>query len=409
MRKVFTYIAAAILTGTALVGCSVKDSVKETVGNREIKFTASVGQFEVKADNGGLEGSIGLFLYNPSEVQNNIRLDIVDGAVVPERPVFWDEFQYVEETSMFAAYYPYDPYREDPMAPIGVKADQSTASAYRASDVMVAYTQSAPIDGTVHLSFVHKFSRIILAVDNKISGSPIKEVSLLGVSTTTRGAFYENSYTDYGYTSDIKMLPVVLDGGSKAWSAILPSQSFRAAIRVVTESGEVFTVSGNDVYVMGGTSYSGSAVVDSVSSSLEFSNEISPWTEGWSMWFENQEENQGQDYDVWSIIGSMNGEEWSVDHDLYYDEGYNFHYLEIYLYEGDEFKFRQDHSWDVNLGHDSYGAAYLVEDILFTGTGAFPSLIPLAYGGANLQIPSTGLWTLELYPDSQTAYVYRIE
>ena len=43
-------IAAVLLGGAALVACSVKENGSDTLGKKEIKFTASVGQFETKAD-----------------------------------------------------------------------------------------------------------------------------------------------------------------------------------------------------------------------------------------------------------------------------------------------------------------------------------------------------------------------
>ena len=61
MRRIFTYIAAALLAGAAFSACSVKETANDSLGSREIKFTASVGQFQTKADEAQVE-SIGLFV-----------------------------------------------------------------------------------------------------------------------------------------------------------------------------------------------------------------------------------------------------------------------------------------------------------------------------------------------------------
>ena len=646
MRKIFMNIAAVLLGGAALVACSVKENGSDTLGKKEIKFTASVGQFETKAD--AAAQAVGLYVLDTRQEYFNERLEIAGNTLVPEKPLYWDPEMYIEDFCRFVAYYPYDALRENLWDAFAVQKDQSTPEAFEASDLLVALTQSAPVEGPVHLSFVHMFSRIIVTVDNLLD-SPIKDVYMAGVCTETRPysdwAFYSDLPTNYDSRTDVKMLPVLLEEGAPAWAVIIPHQDFEAALKVVTADGEEYTITGNRVYLNAGSSYTASAVLDGSSSTLEFSTEIASWNEGWSTKFDNQTgveetswgicgdmtgwadgydipmiQDQGYQYgyyiekvelyskqgfkfrknnswadgdlgydadwdgtmhyiaegqtnlriggpdlyvpvsgvwslwvdtaynylyatlidayedpedppqetdywgvvgtfndwgsnpDIvmdhnepywttqivlkkdaqfkfrmndawvndlgvdsddygtshyistgsvlslragganlvspvhglwslmlnpekgilevmlmeeypddpdpedpeepftgWSVIGSMDGTSWGVDYDLNYDPDYNFYYIEIYLAEGDEFKFRKGHDWTVNYGYDSFGDPYLLEDILLTGPGIEVPSIPLSQGGANFEVPASGLWTLELYPDDAMAYIYRIK
>ncbi len=646
MRKVFVNIAAALLAGAAMVACSVKENGSDTLGKKEIKFTASVGQFETKAD--AAVQAVGLYVLDTRQEYFNERLEIAGNTLVPEKPLYWDPEMYIEDFCRFVAYYPYDALRENLWDAFAVQKDQSTPEAFEASDLLVALTQSAPVEGPVHLSFVHMFSRIIVTVDNLLD-SPIKDVYMAGVCTETRPysdwAFYSDLPTNYDSSTDVKMLPVLLEEGAPAWAVIIPHQDFEAALKVVTADGEEYTITGDRVYLNAGSSYTASAVLDGSSSTLEFDTEIASWNEGWSTKFDNQTgveetswgicgdmtgwadgydipmiQDQGYQYgyyiekvelyskqgfkfrknnswadgdlgydadwdgtmhyiaegqtnlriggpdlyvpvsgvwslwvdtaynylyatlidayedpedppqetdywgvvgtfndwgsnpDIvmdhnepywttqivlkkdaqfkfrmndawvndlgvdsddygtshyistgsvlslragganlvspvhglwslmlnpekgilevmlmeeypddpdpedpeepftgWSVIGSMDGTSWGVDYDLNYDPDYNFYYIEIYIAEGDEFKFRKDHDWTVNYGYGSLGDPYLLEDILLTGPGIEVPSIPLSQDGANFKVPASGLWTLELYPDDAMAYIYRIE
>lgn len=412
MRKVFVNIAAALLAGAAMVACSVRENGSDTLGKKEIKFTASVGQFETKAD--AAVQAVGLYVLDTRQEYFNERLEIAGNTLVPEKPLYWDPEMYIEDFCRFVAYYPYDALRENLWDAFAVQKDQSTPEAFEASDLLVALTQSAPVEGPVHLSFVHMFSRIIVTVDNLLD-SPIKDVYMAGVCTETRPysdwAFYSDLPTNYDSRTDVKMLPVLLEEGAPAWAVIIPHQDFEAALKVVTADGEEYTITGDRVYINAGSSYTASAVLDGSSSTLEFDTEIASWNEGWSMGFENQgaDPDPGQNFEGWSVIGSMDGTSWGVDYDLNYNPDYNFYYIEIYLAEGDEFKFRKGHDWTVNYGYDSFGDPYLLEDILLTGPGIEVPSIPLSQDGANFKVPASGLWTLELYPDDAMAYIYRIK
>lgn len=404
MRRIFTYIAAALLAGAAFSACSVKETANDSLGSREIKFTASVGQFQTKADEAQAQ-SFGLFVYGTYSEQLNKRLDIVDGAVIPSEPILWDEGQYVEQPSRFIAYFPYDPEREDLWADYFVKQDQSTLEAYKASDLLIADTESAPADGTVHLSFVHKFTQVTLVIDNLVNDEEIVEAYFNNVWIGARG-----SELEYGSMSgdleqaSVKMLPVLLENGSRAWSMIIPGQSMsNPSITVVTASGTRLSTSYDYQYFRGGASYVGTAdlVLEQEIGNLDFGEEIADWNEGWDMEFPNQGQDPGTAVvsGTWSIIGDMDG--WVNDYNLEAGDGF-IRYITIELYKDQEFKFRQGGDWKHNdLGFDAEwdGQKHYMSE----------GMMNLRLGGPNISVPTSGLWYLQVDLEKLTLYAYLME
>ena len=404
MRRIFTYIAAALLAGAAFSACSVKETANDSLGSREIKFTASVGQFQTKADEAQVE-SIGLFVYGPYSSQLNKRLDIVEGAVIPSEPILWDAEQYVEQPSRFIAYFPYDPEREDLWADYFVKQDQSTLEAYKASDLLIADTESAPADGTVHLSFVHKFTQVTLTIDNHVNDEEIVEAYFNNVWIGARG-----SELEYGSMSgdleqaSVKMLPVLLENGSRAWSMIIPGQYMsNPSITVVTASGTRLSTSYDYQYVRGGASYVGTAdlVLEQEIGNLDFGEEIADWNEGWDMEFPNQGQDPGWAVvsGTWSLIGDMDG--WEKDHDLEVGDGF-IRSITIELRKDQCFKFRQGGSWDYNdLGFDADwdGTTHYMQE----------GQMNLRLKGPDIYVPTSGLWYLQVNLEKLTLYAYLME
>ena len=65
----------------------------------------------------------------------------------------------------------------------------------------------------------------------------------------------------------------------------------------------------------------------------------------------------------WYVIGTINRSNWDTDFSMQYLGDRTYRSDEMDLYQGEEFKFRRDHSWDVNFGSDGQqdGPNFLVE------------------------------------------------
>lgn len=82
---------------------------------------------------------------------------------------------------------------------------------------------------------------------------------------------------------------------------------------------------------------------------------------------------------TWGLIGDATGS-WDNDQDMTYDANLNAFTITVELSQG-EVKFRANDGWDLNYGDDA-GDAILEE------------------GGANIAIPGSGLYTINLYLDA---------
>ena len=88
----------------------------------------------------------------------------------------------------------------------------------------------------------------------------------------------------------------------------------------------------------------------------------------------------------WGLVGSMTATPWDEDIPMEFaDDVYKLN--DISLTEGDEFKFRANGSWEVNLGGWDYPTQIGTNDTL-----------PVIQDGGNFQVTTTGIYDIELDP-----------
>ena len=93
----------------------------------------------------------------------------------------------------------------------------------------------------------------------------------------------------------------------------------------------------------------------------------------------------------WSVIGSLSAYEISWDGDLNMWTNGNQHVAaHVTLKAGDEFKFRKDQDWGVNMGGEF---------------GSKDSEFPVTQDGANIKVGADGVYDLYLDPDAGTAWI----
>lgn len=94
--------------------------------------------------------------------------------------------------------------------------------------------------------------------------------------------------------------------------------------------------------------------------------------------------------DVWSVIGSIasTGNSWGNDEPMI-SNGKWWVCRNLKLTSKDEFKFRKDHDWAVNIGHEGKDPAAMALGVLITGKG----------GGGNIQVPDDGTYDLLVNPE----------
>ena len=99
----------------------------------------------------------------------------------------------------------------------------------------------------------------------------------------------------------------------------------------------------------------------------------------------------------WTIIGTLGSTAW--DYDFPMDtEGYWEVAREVSIAKGEQFKFRQNRGWDVNLGYGEYsetGATAVAVD----------SKLSLAAGAGNMTVTADGTYDVYLSVENKVAYV----
>lgn len=408
MKNTITKLfALAALAGTVLAGCS---SLKEEGGNASkdaIKFTASIGTYQVKATDTAFEegDAIGLFADYPVNVQN-LSMTWSNGTLAPETPVYWGADQFVDQSAGFYAYYPYNAaLTERYIELFSVQEDQTTHEGYTASDLMIAGTMASPAEGTVNLNFIHRMTKLVLHVENRLTDAAVTAITVGNVYLGVSGRLDSSDRLRYaGDPGSVKAGKVVLESGEVVWQAIIaPGQYVKPAIIITMEDGKEYVYNADyEVSFSPSRCYNATVIIDETSVSTDFTSNITDWWDGSWFWFS---QNVPSPYDgEWSLIGTIYDTMWDTDFQME-NWGDNIWYTRLTYYEGQEFKFRMNWDWTMNLGGVT-AADGGWQTVLQEGDNA------LSQDGPNLMLPATGYYDILLSPADQivsVTYVGEIE
>lgn len=377
IRRILNISALAL--GLVLAGCSTIREDVQTGDGLEIKFTAQVGTFQVKATDTGLElgDQVGLFASSPVSA-TNVKMTWDGTALVPETRLFWTPGD--ERRVNFRAYYPYDPERTNEWSEHFVNADQSTHALFTASDFMVATTASNPSDGVVSFDFRHCFSKIVIHVDNQLQDLQITDIYLSNVRGRVEGELSEN-YNVIGLPGTIKTCKATTLEGEPVWAVIIPAQSCQPQLMITTADGKQFTYqSNNNIWFNQACSYSAYVKLKESDIFTDFTSEVTEWTDNSDLEFPMPGRES------WSVIGNFQGTNWDMDFPMFncYN-GADAYYALVYIREGESIKLRKDGAWDVNYGIGE-------EQELQFGDNQLVS------NGLNISFPREGVYELFWYP-----------
>lgn len=329
-------IALAALAAVLLPGCSRVQEEDIAAGEKQaLRFTASVGGYATKATDRAFEigDAVSLYTYEPS-YQSNIRMEYDGQTLVPETPVYWNKNQYVEETTEFWAFYPYmekETYWDGQY--FIVRTNQSTHQGFTASDFMTAHTLNAPVDGTVHLHFVHRLSKLLVYVDNGLTDVDIAEAYIGNV--TPEAMIYRNGEThgvvdsaDAPLTS-IKMGKVMDAAGRTAWACIVPPQWAQPTITLVGTDGKYYTYARSyEIEFKPGCRHTARVALDADTVSADFSDDVDEWVDNGDV---NHQSNPRK-ATVEEVLAAEDGEEFIVT--AIVANIRNTNYGNIYLVDG---------------------------------------------------------------------------
>ena len=403
MKNTITKLfAGAALLSLVLAGCSSLKEESGVVEKDAIKFTASIGSYQVKATDTVFEEGdvIGLFAEYPIGVQN-LPMTWSNGSLVPETPVYWGSNQFVDQASAFYAYYPYSAVQNDIYVEgFTVQEDQTTHEGYTASDLMIASTLASPAEGTVNLNFIHRMTKLVFHVENRLTDENVAAITVGNVYVSANGYFgLEGEIYSTGAPGSVKAGKITLESGETAWQAIIaPFQYVKPAILITMESGKEYVYNADfDVYFSPSRCYNATVIIDETSVSTDFTSNITDWWDGGWFWFS---QNVPSPYDgAWSLIGTVYDTMW--DTDFWMDNwGDNIWYCYLEYHEGQEFKFRMNADWTMNFG----GSVADVSDwqtMLQVGEAN-----ALVQDGPNMMLPVDGYYHIYLNTSDQTVTVY---
>lgn len=333
MKRYIKFLMIALSAGAVLAACT-RESDTNVAGGKEIRFSASVGQFQVKATASGFEegDAIGLFSTQPVEA-DNARLSFVNGVLTPDIPIRWGEYQPSDQAVTFYAYYPYAEGLSSSFD-FSVPVDQTDEAAYKGADLMIAATTAKPSDDAVQLHFAHRMVRAVFNVINRVGG----EVTELVVNNVAVDAYVNMDAPSVELSGDaqkysVKAAPVMNPTGAKAWAVIVPSQLCEGvSLSITLDNGKEYTVNaGGSMLLEEGRSYNVNVIIDDSMTDLAFNADITDWLDDWS-WM-------GKDNDPGKLPVT-----WAI-----YKDG------EYYQMEEQE-----DGLWHVVLSQDAYGAEFQV-------------------------------------------------
>ena len=277
MKKYISFMTVILSLGALFTACSEKENVTEVAGGRAIVFSAGTHAFSVKGDPEPAR-TVSLFAASPVTA-NNALLTWEGSSLTPASPIFWGQYQLLDENVSFYACSPYLENASLEAFTFNVPEDQSTAEGYAAADLMLASTVASPMDESVRLNFVHRMARLVISIDQRVEGT-IESVSFSGLNLRanvelTRPRVRRIAESEY---KTVSAAPVTLEDGTPAWALIFPSQQTSSSSLIIKMTdGKSYTIDAGEYTFNEGYSYSATAVLDKGLQELSFSAGIVDW------------------------------------------------------------------------------------------------------------------------------------
>ena len=303
-----THLKKALICLLALNLALACNRPEEASLPREIHFAASMGQYEVKANETAFDihDCIGLSVGTPVSV-SNLRMEAAATELVPEYAIFWGENQADNQTADFYAYYPYSPAWDLAAGfEFAINPDQSE-DGYTSSDLMTAVVSAAPKDQFVRLPFRHRLSRLILQIDNQLS-SEISQVYVGNIygKVLVKG---NQELELLGHPGTVKAGWYVLPDGQSVLALVLPPQTTAPKLMITTEDEKQYTYEvDEEVSFASGYSYLATITLNNGDMSSNFTSEVTEWVNDSDIQFmlgSFTEVFNGEDGDEFTVTGRV--------------------------------------------------------------------------------------------------------
>ena len=214
-------------------------------------------------------------LANSGNHVNNMRFRY-DGAWTPDSPVAWAD---AETHADFYVYYPYASVQSVNAYSFSVRTDQSTESAYKASDLMTGKSLNvAPTTSSVNIPVSHVMGRAVIYLEagygiteQQLESSAVS-VKLNGLRCTASVDLASGYLTPTGQPSTIT--PLHTDGCYKA--LVVPQTADSGTLITVTLDGREYRLQ-KEFTFEGGKSHKFTVTLSKTSAGVNVN--ITPWVE----------------------------------------------------------------------------------------------------------------------------------
>lgn len=410
--KLTKFLAVALCFAAVATSCKKENETPVTPEGKKIAVSAQMYNFTRATDTSFEEGDkIGLHIISPNATWlDNALYTYTRGALVGEQTNIWytDE----EVVSDIYAYYPYNAASKYNAAgfEFTVNADQSTAAAYTASDLMVATTSSAPTEATITLPFRHALSKVVITIDNQL-GEEIANVWFSDVYGTTSYNFADGTSVASGSKGTIKAASVTI-ADKAAWALIVvPQENVKPQLIITTASEKQYTFNlAENVTFSAGKVSSAEVQLTKESLSTSFTPTITDWEADNDLQFnqsgEGEGEGEGDEGDIdtpfvseasgLGVIGSFAASNWATDAVLYTTPTEGLLVAEgVELAAYDAFKIRTVGTWEGTVNVGAGAINYIQANKYFTAN---------ASNAGNIYVEVAG--TYDIYFNQNTTVVY---
>lgn len=282
--KIFAIAMAAVMSFAA---CQKNEPTPSKPDSKlTLKVSASVYNFTKATDTAFEENDeIGLYMFKEGAAYaENHKYTYVGGALTTATDIAWYEEEDV--VADITAYYPYSENAYN--GEFTVNADQSSVELYKASDLLLAFAQSAPTKNTVVLPFKHALSKVVVSFDNQLNEeiANVYFTDLIGkVTLNVNDATVEAT----GSTGTIK----ALKSGENTWQLIVAPQTASPKLAVTTASGKQYTfvLEEEVTFTAGKVSTATDVVLSTETIYTSFTPEIEDWVADNELNFSQNDEN----------------------------------------------------------------------------------------------------------------------
>ena len=383
MKKIFV----TLLATAALVACNKNETSPVAPQPDDIvRFTTNLQTYTVKSalDNETVKIVAG------APINQTVNATAADGKLTPATEMHWAKDQ--TEKTTFVSVYPatLELSANNTIDNYDLNYEGSQNFAFH-STVLTASAKDVTPKATVNFEYKHPFSMLLVTVDNQLEGTPaidnvkVSDVALAGTLDLVAGTVTPSQTLAATNAT-------LLDG---KYGVVIMPQSAKPALTVTVGEKNYKFVLNAAIDFKANKRYNATITIKDSTPVIEegeavaFGFTVADWENAEDA-LEFTEEQPAPD--VWSVIGTLNDDNWTTDIDMMEGETEGILEAQITYRKGetitDEFKLRLNHDWTMSAG--------LKDGVAYVGDANWDTY--LTTSNNNIKLAEAGVYTLTFNP-----------